>query len=234
MAVRDDFSINYEVSPRLVTLTSPSEEITVQDSHDTLSVAQDTPEGQQFEFLVTTSGKEPLGGGTSVGLTTVLNNVQYAFQSTPVIQTGTATTASATFLTDTAATFVTNGVKRGDWIVNFTDQSVTEVLGVISETQIITTGLREGSGNDFGVGDAYKIWQVEEAELSGGNFTAIDDVGADINPLFPVFGRFATKTASASATTQSQEQLEYATFGGGVSWNPAFGTVGTISAELRQ
>lgn len=200
MAVRTDIHVDFELSPRLLEVTSNSNEVTVQDSHDTLTSTQDTAEGGQYEFLVSTAGGEDLGGGNSVGLTTVLNNAQYAFQPTSPIQTGTVTTPSATLLIDSTATFVTNGVKRGDWVINFTDQSVTEILSVDSEIQVTTRGLRDGTGNTFSSSDAYKVWEVLEAKLDGGNFTAIDDVAADLNPAFPVFGRSFTKTASSSAT----------------------------------
>ena len=201
MTVRNDISVDFEQNPRLLEITTNSESMSVQDSHDTLSTTQDTPEGGQFVFLVSTAGGEDLGGGTSVGLTTVLNNAQYAFQPTSPIETGTVTTPSATLLIDSTATFQTNLVKRGDWIINFTDQSVTEILTVDSEIQCTTRGLRDGIGNTFASSDAYKVWEVREAMLEGGNFTAVDDVGADMNPAFPIFGRTFTKTASSSATS---------------------------------
>lgn len=227
MATRDDFSVNFEVTPRLVDITSNSLELSVQDSHDTLTTIQDSSEGGQFEFLTSTTGGESLGGGTSVGLTTVLNNVQYAFQPTSPISVGSATTGDGVALIDSTATFVTDGVKRGDWIINFSDQSVTEVLTVDSETQITTRGLRDGTLNVFTSGDNYKLWEVAEAELSGGNFTAIDEGNSDINPLFPVFGRFITKTAASSATTQELADIQFSSFNGGVWVDLLHGASGT-------
>jgi hypothetical protein len=227
MATRSDFEVNFEVSPRLIDITSASEEVSVQDSHDTLSDIQDSAEGGQFEFLVSTAGGEDLGGGTSVGLTTVLNNVQYAFQTTSPIETGTVTTGSSTSLIDSAATFQTNLVKRGDWIINFTDQSVTEVLEVVSETELLTRGLRDGTGNTFDISDAYKVWEVKEAELVGGNFTAVDDLDADMSPVFPVFGRTFTRTASSSATASSQLALESGLLAGRVVIDVLSGYSGT-------
>lgn len=208
MAVRSDFSVNFELSPRVIDVTSASEEILVQDSHDSLSTLQDSSEGAQFEFLVSSAGGEDLGGGVSVGLTTVLNDAQYAFQATSPLEVGTVTTPSATSLIDATATFQTNLVKRGDWIINFTDQSVTEILTVVSETEVTTRGLRNGSLNTFTSADAYKVWEVKEASMSGGNFTAVDSVSADIKPFFPVFGRTFALTASSSATATSQTALE--------------------------
>ena len=230
MTNRSDVAVDFELTPRLADITSASEEITVQDSHDTLSAIQDESEGGQYEFLVSTTGGEPLGGGVTVGLTTVLNNLQYAFQATSPASTGAITTTDAdgTVLHDSSATFVTDNVKRGDWVINFTDQSVTEILTVDSETQLTTRGLRDGTANTFTTLDNYKVWEVSEAELSGGNFTGIDSVGADLNPLFPSFGRFITRTAAASATTQELADIQYASFNGGVSVDPINGTAGTV------
>lgn len=200
MTTRNDIAVDFEQSPRLLQITSASEELTVQDSHDTLADLQDTPKGGTYPLLVETAGKEPLGGGVNVGLTTVLKNAQYAFQATSPIESGTVTTPSATLLIDSTALFQTNLVKRGDWIINFTDQSVTEILSVDSEIQCTTRGLRDGIGNTFDSADAYKVWEVREAVLTGGNFTAVDDMDADLNPAFPVFGRVFSKAASTSAS----------------------------------
>lgn len=204
MTVRTDFDVDFEQDPRLIELTSNSNIVSAQDSHDTLATIQDTPEGGQFPFIVDTTGKDPLGGGVVVGLTTALKNAQYAFQATSPIQTGTVTTPGTTQLIDSAALFQTNLVKRGDWVINFTDQSVTEVLAVVSETELTTRGLRNGTGNTFDTSDAYKVWEVREAQLSGGNFSAADEFDVEINPAFPVFGR-TFRIAAASLNTGTVE-----------------------------
>jgi hypothetical protein len=136
MAVRSDVSVRYDLSPRLAEVELGSNEITVQDSHDTLTSIQDSEEGAQFPDLVNTAGGETLGGGVFVGLTTTLDNVQYAPAATSPRTTGSVTTgdASGVTLIDSGATFITSGVLRGDWVINFTDQSVSEILSVDSET----------------------------------------------------------------------------------------------------
>ena len=218
MTIRTDITVDFQLDPRLASIAAPSTEITVQDSHDTLTSIEDSTEGHRFERLVLTAGGEPLGGGTTVGLTSSLQNVQYAFDSTSPRSVGAVSSADALGITliDSGATFISDGVLRGDWIINFTDKSVTEILTVDSETQVTTRGLRDGTSNTFSSLDSYKVWEVSEAELSGGNFVAIDEFGADINPLFPTFGRFITRTAASSATSQSQSDIEYSSFQGGV------------------
>lgn len=218
MTVRTDITVDFQLDPRLALIDAPSTEINVQDSHDTLSGVEDSEEGHRFDRLVLTAGGEALGGGTTVGLTSTLQNVQYAFESTNPRSSGVVTTTDALgkTLTDSGATFISDGVVRGDWIINFTDQSVTEILTVDSETQVTTRGLRNGTANTFTNLDSYKVWEVSEAELSGGNFVAIDELGADINPLFPTFGRFISKASASSATSANQGDIEYSSFQGGV------------------
>jgi len=216
MAIRNDISIEWELSPRLAEINSASGEITVQDSHDTLADIEDTAEAHQFPFLVSTAGKENLGGGTEVGLTTTLQNLQYAPQRTAPrsTSTDTITTGSSSAVICSGADFVSDGVSRGDYVVNWTDQSVTEVLSVTSGTELqvrTPTGLA-ASSDDFAVNDVITVWETSEFGLAGGNFVAIDNVDADINPMFPVFGRFISKASASSATTQSQAVLEHAVF----------------------
>jgi len=218
MTARADVTIDYELDPKLAEIATGSNEITVQDSHDTLTNAQGTSEGMQYPNLVSTAGGEDLGGGTTVGLTSTLLNIQYAFEATDPSSIGAVTTTDALgkTLIDSFATFQTDNVKRGDIIINFSDESVTEILTVDSEIQLTTRGLRNGSGNIFTSSDSYKVWPVEAAELTGGNFVATDEFGATIEPIFPTFGRFITKTAASSATSQNAAAIEYSSYEGGV------------------
>lgn len=209
MAIRDDIVIRWYEDPRIADFTSATAEINVQDSHDTLATIEDTVEGEQFPGLVSTAGKEDLGGGTQVGLTSTLQNLQYAPPATSPRKTGTTTATDATgvTLTDSGADFVADGVQRGDWVINFTDQSVTEVLSVTT-TALTTRGLRDGTANTFTSGDAYKVWEVAEFQLSGGNFVAVDDMAGALNPLFTTFGVFATRTSASSATLAELTELQ--------------------------
>ena len=230
MTARTDITIDFEQAPRLAEIAQGSNEINVQDSHDTLTNAQGTAEGMQYLDLVSTAGGESLGGGTTVGLTTTLLDVQFAFGSTGPRNSGsvTSTNSAGVILIDTLATFQTDNVQRGDWVINFTDESVTEIISVQSQIQVTTRGLRDGTSNTFTSGDSYKIWEVEEGELSGGNFVAVNDLNAAISPVFPTFGRFISKASASSATTANQAQLEFSTFNGGVTLDTTALTTGTV------
>ena len=79
MAIRNDITIDWSVSPRIITVDSPSVDITMQDLYDTLR----TREQDQIDetFIIAGAGKEPLGGGVLVGLTLTLNNALLEFEA---------------------------------------------------------------------------------------------------------------------------------------------------------
>lgn len=216
MSIRTDVAVNWELSPRLIEIEAGSTELSAQDSADTLRSLEHIPNPGfdvfSHDYIVEAAGKDDLGGGTQVGITLTYQDGQVAFARTASRSSGTATTGSSTQLIDNLADFVTDGVQRGDWVINFTDQSVTEVLSVVDLNTLNVRTLSDGTDNDFDIGDAYKVWAVEECQLSGGNQLAIDSADASISPLFTTFGRFAARTASSSATLQSQEELQAASF----------------------
>ena len=231
MTIRTDVTVDWEKSPRLIEVAAPSTSLNAQDASDTLRSLEHKPNPGfdvfSHDYIVEADGKNPLPGGDEVGITLTYQDGQIAFARTSSRCNGTATTGSSTQLIDNTADFVTDGVQRGDWVINFTDQSVTEVLSVIDLNTLEVRPLSDGTDNDFDIGDAYKVWEVADCELGGGNQLAIDSVGGDINPLFTTFGRFGTRTASSSATSTSQESLEAGIFGGVVVVDSINGFEGT-------
>lgn len=228
MATRSDIRVFYNLSPRLVIVDAPSQEVTIQDLHDTLRDIEDEPANLIYPDLISTAGKEDLGGGVFVGLTATLQNAQLAFERrTVLLESGTVTTANplplqgkAILLTDSAATFITNGVERGDIVHNQTDNSYSEVLSVDSETQLTVTVPSNGSDNDYQFGDSYEVYEMFQCNITGGNLVAIDDVGSELDPVFPTFGTQVVRTSSSSATLSELEDLQFASFNGGVSFDP--------------
>lgn len=229
MAVRNDLSVNFDVSPRIITVASPSTEITMQDALDTLRTIEASAGAVDNKSLIDAAGKESLGGGTEVGLTLTLQNALLAFQSriTPQ-ESGTATSTGTTSLVDTAALFVTKNVLPGGMVINFTDFSLSTVIKVISETELLIQILEGGTNNDWTVGDAYRVYNEIQCNMSGGNMVAVDGVGASIDPVFPTVGTQIIRSSSSSATIQNQSLLETATFIGkeglGISVSPLTGT----------
>ena len=158
MVTRTDVAIDFNESPRLAEVAAPSDEYNAQDVVDTTRVTEATFQGLSHSKLLDSSGKQDIGDGVFVGITNAFQNMQVAFESrlTPTAQ-GTITTAAVNGMTliDSTATFVATGVSRGAVVINFTDQSITEVLSVDSETELTTRVLRAGFGNTYGIADTY-------------------------------------------------------------------------------
>lgn len=220
MTIRTDVTVDWNRSPRIILVEDPSDEISAQDLLDTCKYHEDLPPNIDDEHLVNASGKENLGGGVSVGITLELQNSIVAFeQRTTSDESGTATTADSTgtSLIDTAATFQTNLITPGATIINFTDQSVTTVIEVISETEIDCYPLEDGTDNQWEIGDFYKIFNVDQCEISGGNVVAVDDLGAESDAAMPTAFTHLIRTSSSSATLQESAAIQYSSYGGGVT-----------------
>lgn len=225
MATRNDVNADYQPSPRVVEVAAPSTELTVQDLVDTLRISEEAfVEGLAFDKLIDAAGKEDLGGGVLVGITANLQDAQVSFEArrTPA-ETGTVTTGSGvgtnglqTF-EDTAADFVTAGVARGSLVINFTDNSIADVYEVVNATTLTTRTLVNGSGNTFDVADDYQVFNIIQCNISGGNLVAEDDVGAQLSPVVPTAFTQIVRTASSSATLSESQDIQYASFNGGVT-----------------
>lgn len=219
MAIRNDITIDWEDSPRIIQIAQPSVTITVQDLHDTLVSIQDSIEGSEFPDLVASSGK---GGGVT-GIVTILQNAEVLFEPrTTKIETGTITTpdTAGRTLIDSTALFVTNGVARGDMAVNTTDGSHATVQEVVSETELKTLVLAGGIDNQYDSADSYEIFDYVLASITGGDLFAVDDLGADIDPILNSFGVFGPiveqSTSPAAVPVQPNTVLE-----NGITWEQA-------------
>jgi len=62
-------------------VASPSTTITIQDLHDTCRDFEDNLDNMSYEKLINSAGKEDLGGGVQVGITSTLNNAKLAFEA---------------------------------------------------------------------------------------------------------------------------------------------------------
>lgn len=227
MTERAYITVDRAESPRLIEVGDVggggSDEVTLQDLHDTLNSntlpagdPDDSLDNMDDDYLVDSSGKAALSGGLRTGITGTLQNAQVAFEGnyTPA-EVGTATSADVggTVLTDTAASFVANGVLRGAVILNWDDRSATEVLRVISDHVIEHRPLQGGVANDWEIGDAYSVYNVVQKVVSEGNLVAIDEVGDQIDAIFPTFctqvivalDTSASQVATAGLTPSQQE-----------------------------
>jgi hypothetical protein len=154
MAIRSDISVDWEGSPRVLTVAAPSVEVTIQDLVDTCRYYEELLVNIDSPHLVNAAGKEFLGGTTYVGITATLQNAVLAFEA------------------------------------------------------------RGGPG-----------WTL--CTIAGGNLVAVDEDGVSIDPRLPTAYVSVDRTASASATLQEQDALQYASYGGGVTVDVTSGYSGT-------
>ena len=211
MAVRTDVIVRWEFSPRVILVLAPSQEITIQDLVDTCRVLeQDLDTGLQYDSLINAAGKEDLGNGIQVGITAELNNAVLGFEGRfDATSKGFVTTANATgeMLIDSSATFITDGLMAGDVVVNHTDGSTATVFRVDSETMLLTSELKGGSDNEFGLNDDYGVHQFARCSISGGNLVAVDEAGDAREAVFTTPYVFVDRAASTSAALVNADNI---------------------------
>mgnify|MGYP001828987768 CR=1 FL=1 len=83
MTIRTDVTVDWSLSPRIITVLAPSTAINIQDLHDTLVELEGRWSGIDEPRIVSTAGKEFLAVGVSVGLTMTLLNAKLAFEARP-------------------------------------------------------------------------------------------------------------------------------------------------------
>lgn len=52
MSVRTDLSVDWEASPRIITIADPSTNIIIQDLHDTVTFIEQSEDGLDFPKLI--------------------------------------------------------------------------------------------------------------------------------------------------------------------------------------
>lgn len=238
MTVRNDVVVDFNPSPRIVTVEVPSTEYSMQDLVDTERNIEDSFRAMSEPKLLNASGKEDLGGGVVVGITVAHQDAQVAFQPrfTPA-ETGTITTDSGApigsqnptvRLIDTSADFVTAGVARGSYYVNFTDGSVGDVVEVIGANELRVTVPVQGATNDFTSGDSYKVWNITQVFATGGNLTAVDSDGNALNAVLPTWGTQVVLTSASSATLQELNEIRFSVYQNKVWVDTTTSNTGTI------
>lgn len=83
MSIRDDVTIDWESSPRVITVADTSDEITIQDLVDTCRYHEQQLINMDYPHLIDAAGKEFLGGTTYVGVTAALQNAVLSFEARP-------------------------------------------------------------------------------------------------------------------------------------------------------
>ncbi len=161
-----DIIVLPHLSPRIVKVLAPLTIISIQDLTDQIKDWEDEPSNLSYPILVSTTGKESLGSGVSVGITAELQNTKIMFEArTESDIEGTYTSGdypdpSNSILIDDNANF-SYIISPGDTVMNLTDRSVATILSIDSPTQITHEPLDDGTGNVWNYSDEYKIWNNE-------------------------------------------------------------------------
>lgn len=79
MAFLTAVSVDFTISPRIVSIASPTIEVSIQDLYDTLRIIESQISNLSYPSLLKAGGKEVLGGGSSVGITMTLLNAQVSW-----------------------------------------------------------------------------------------------------------------------------------------------------------
>ena len=149
MGVRTDLTFDFTVSPRIITVDSPSTEITVQDLHDTLVTEEANIQNMTFLRLISSAGKEDLGGGTEVGITSTLQNAKLAFEARP------------------GPTYVQCNVSGGNLVAVDANGASIDPIEATAFTQVVRT-----SSSSATLIQATAEWtQQEKDDHIGGGFT---------------------------------------------------------------
>lgn len=228
MTVRDDITVNFAQSPRIIVVEAPSTSVNMQDLVDTLRDREQDIMALDDNHLLDASGKEELGGGVKVGITVSLNNARIQFKErTTAVADGYADAVSTTHLIDNDGYFISAGVQPGATVINFDGKSLATVIQVISEFDILHSRLDNGAVNSWFIGDEYKIWNEIQCNVEGGNLVALDSDGYNISPILPSAFTQIVRTSSSSATLQELETIQFASYNGGVTIKPSSSYSGT-------
>lgn len=73
-------TVDFAVSPRIITVPDPLVTISVQDLIDTIRDIEDEPSSMSYTALASAGGKEALGTGDLVGITLKLLDARVAFE----------------------------------------------------------------------------------------------------------------------------------------------------------
>lgn len=210
MAIRNDITVRWDLDPRLIIIDASSLEIKMQDLIDTLRTIEATPEAIDKPDILKSSGKEDLGGGTTVGLTVELQNAKIYFEERSwILTSGTCKTSDSIgeYLYDSSASFLTDEIEVGFIIQNDNTNAVATILQVVDNSTLYSLPLSNGSNEVWTIGDEYHVLPNELCATTGGNLVAVD---ASLNAMYPILQSpnvQSTLTSSSSATATDLADL---------------------------
>ena len=119
MTFRSDITVDWSVSPRIITVASPSVELLIQDLIDTLRDLEDDIVNMGYKAIVRATGKQSLTSDLLVGITCTLLNARLAFGDRA------------------GPSFIRCDIKGGNLLAVDSDDLFVEVIEVTDFTQIV-------------------------------------------------------------------------------------------------
>ena len=188
----------WNVDPRVIIIPPGVLEVSIQDLWDTFRAAEAELLQADDEFLIEGAGKVSLGGGLFSGIVLILRNARIAFNSQSAVKAeGTVTSVQAlgtnlTLLSDSGATFISDGIEQGDSVIDRTAGGSVPVIEVMSETMLKVLNLVNSGRSPDGieVGDLYRIFGTTDATVVGGDLVSVELQGSpesvNLAPVFPM------------------------------------------------
>jgi len=203
------------LNPRIIMVLAPTTEITMQELVDLVRAYEDSNMGMYYPYFLSSSGKEDLGGGVSVGITVNLINSKLRFQARPdPLETGICTMDNlrGNILTATGGDFINSVIYAGCTVFNYTTAAMETVIDVTDSTSLISFGLQAGTRQTWLDGDLYSIYPNPLCNVSGGNLVAVDSNGAAMDPIMPSPNNYIVRASSSSSTFQDIEAIQYSSY----------------------
>lgn len=155
--VRGYISVDWSVSPRIVTVADTETSVLIQDLYDTLRFLESEPSGMDNDSIVAGAGKDILGPDLLVGLTITLLNAKLAFQARSSLP------------------FVQCSVSGGNLVAMDETGATMDPIQTTAFTQVIRTASSSATLTDPGVWDyplegaltAKQLMRLMSAVLAG-------------------------------------------------------------------
>ena len=131
MAIRGDVTVNFDASPRVVTVLAPSLSITIQDLVDTIRAIESEQVNLAYPTLVRAAGKDDLGGAF-VGITATLQNALLEFEGRPGPEAVACVVNGGNLVAQDAAGLTMYPIKPSPYVTAVAYQSTSATLMVSS------------------------------------------------------------------------------------------------------
>lgn len=151
MAIRGDVSVDFDQSPRVISIAAPSVTIEIQDLVDTLRFLEAEQTNLTYPSLLNASGKDNLGSGYT-GITATLQNAVLSFEARPGPATAQCSVTGGNLVAVNAAGGSINPIQPTEFTQVIIFQST-------SPTLVIANGASGPLTDQDKTDIAVKVWQ---------------------------------------------------------------------------